>query len=256
MIVIALMRSWSGFGEWLQLLCGWWGGDKADHEEAEQRGDEGREDGVAVADDGRKGVVDEGSIPEEGDDGAGGNAGNGSSGSCSAPEEGGQDNRRESGTVDGVSVEGFLKDRLDMEGLVERPETKQDDHETADGEDLFVGCLWGDVADIDVVDEVGRGGEEPVVGGGDDLGEDGSHEKRAEEPERAGAGEAVEAGVGEDFAGPGMDFAGGKEDGTSDGDGDDDGLEDDGADDPANNGAGGVLFGFGGEELLVHGLIA
>ena len=74
--------------------------------------------------------------------------------------------------------------------------------------------------------------------------------------ERAGAGEAVEAGVGEDFAGAGVDFAGGKEDGTGDGDGDDDGLEDDGADDPANDGAGGVFFGFGGEELLVHGLIA
>ena len=92
-------------------------------------------------------MVDEGSIPEEGDDGAGGDAGDGGGGSSFAPEEGGEDDRSESRRVDGVGVERFLKDGLDMEGLIERPETKQDDHEAADGEDLFVGGLWGDVAD-------------------------------------------------------------------------------------------------------------
>ena len=117
-------------------------------------------------------------------------------------------------------------------------------------------ALGRDVADEDVVDEIGGGGEEIVVGGGDDLGEDGSHEQRAEELERSRAGEAVEAGVGEDLAGVVVDFAGGKEGGAGDGEGDDDGLEDDGADDPADDGAGGVLLGFGGEELLVHGLVA
>ena len=53
-----------------------------------------------------------------------------------------------------------------------------------------------------------------------------------------------------------VDFAGGKERGAGDGDGDDDGLEDDRADDPADDGAGGVLLGFGGEELLIHRLVA
>ncbi len=143
-----------------------------------------------------------------------------------------------------------------MEGLVERPEAEENDHEAADGEDLFVGGSGGDVADVDVVDEVGGGGEEPVVGGGDDLGEDGSHEEGAQELKGGRAGEAVEASVGEDLAGTAVDFAVRKEDGAGDGDGDDDGFQDDGADDPANDGAGGVLLGLGGEELLVHGLVA
>ncbi len=143
-----------------------------------------------------------------------------------------------------------------MQGLVERPETEENHDEAADGEDVFVGGFGVQVADVDVVDEVGGGGEEPVVGGGDDLGEDGSHEECAEELERAGAGEAVKSQIGKDFAGALVDFAGGKEDGADDSDGDDDGLEDDCADDPANNGAGGGLLGLGGEELLVHGLVA
>ena len=71
-----------------------------------------------------------------------------------------------------------------------------------------------------------------------------------------GGGEAVEADVGEDFAGVVVDFAGGEDGGAGDGEGDDDGLEEDGADDPAGDGAGGVLLGFGGEELLIHGLVA
>ena len=66
----------------------------------------------------------------------------------------------------------------------------------------------------------------------------------------------MEADVGEDFAGVFVDLAGGEEGGANDGEGDDDGLEDDGADDPADDGAGGVLLGAGGEELLIHGLIA
>ena len=66
----------------------------------------------------------------------------------------------------------------------------------------------------------------------------------------------MEAGVSEDFARVIVNFAGGEEGGAGDGDGDDDGFEDDGADNPAGDGAGGVLFGFGGEELLVHGLVA
>ena len=53
-----------------------------------------------------------------------------------------------------------------------------------------------------------------------------------------------------------VDLAGGEDGGAGDGEGDDDGLEDDGADDPAGDGAGGVLLGAGGEELLVHGLVA
>ena len=66
----------------------------------------------------------------------------------------------------------------------------------------------------------------------------------------------MEADVGEDLAGMVVDIAGGEDGGAGDGEGDDDGLEDDGADDPAGDGAGGVLLGLGGEELLVHGLVA
>ena len=76
------------------------------------------------------------------------------------------------------------------------------------------------------------------------------------EGDGGGVSEAVEADVGEDLAGMVVDLAGGEEGGAGDGEGDDDGFEDDGADDPADDGAGGVLLGFGGEELLVHGLVA
>ncbi len=92
----------------------------------------------------------------------------------------------------------------------------------------------------------GAGGGDALdsAGGSDDYGGDG------------GGLEAVEADVGEDLAGVSCDFAGGEKGGAGDGEGDDDGFEDDGADDPADDGAGGVLLGFGGEELLVHGLVA
>ena len=117
----------------------------------------------------------------------------------------------------------------------------------------FVRGFGGDVADEDVVDEIGGGREEVVVGGGDDLGEDGADQQRSED---APQGKAVDAGVGEDLAGAGRGLRRWEERGAYDGDGDDDGFEDDGADDPADDGAGGVFFGFGGEELLVHGLVA
>ena len=173
------------------------------------------------------------------------------------PEESREDDWSEGGGVDGIGVEGFFEDGLGTERLEERPEAEQDDHEPADDEDLLVRGVRAKVADVDIVDQVGRRGEEPVVGGGDDLGEDGSHEEGAEEFQGEGTvAESVEAGVGEDLAGGLADFTGGKERGTGNGDGDDDGFEDDGADDPADDGAGGVLFGFGGEELLVHGLVA
>ena len=64
-----------------------------------------------------------------------------------------------------------------MQRLVERPQAEQDDHQARDAEILLVGGLRVDVADEDVVDEIGRGGEEVVVRGGDDLGEDGAHEQ-------------------------------------------------------------------------------
>src|ERR1039458_1013492 len=71
-----------------------------------------------------------------------------------------------------------------------------------------------------------------------------------------GGREAVEAGVGEDLAGVVVALAGGEDGGAGDGDCDDDGLEDEGADDPSGDGTGGVALGTGGEELLVHGLVA
>ena len=125
--------------------------------------------------------VDEGRVPEDGDEGAGGDGGDGGGGGGAAPVEGGEDDGGERGGVDGVGVEGFLEDGLGVEALVERPEAEQDDHEAGDEEDVLVGGVGADVADEDVVDEVGGGGEEVVVGGGDDLGEDGADEERAEE---------------------------------------------------------------------------
>ena len=230
--------------------------------------------------------MDDGGVPEDGDEGACEDAGDGGGGGGPLPVEGGEDDRGESYAVDGVGVEGSLEDRLGAKGLEESPKSQKDDHETRDDEHLLIGGLRLDVADEDVVDEVGGGGEEPVVGGGDDFGEDGSHEEGTEELEEEegvggdggggggvgdaldGAGgvedyggdgggfEAVEADVGEDLAGALVDFSGGEECGAGDGEGDDDGLQDDGAYDPADDGAGGVLFGPGGEELLVHGLVA
>ena len=85
-------------------------------------------------------------------------------------------------------------------------------------------ALGLEVADEDVVDQVGGGREEIVVGGGDDLGEDGPDEKRAEKHEGTGAGEGVQAGVGENLAGVVVDIAGGKDGGAGDGEGYDDCL--------------------------------
>ena len=113
--------------------------------------------------------------------------------------------------------------------------------------------VGAEVADEDVVNQVGGRGKQPVVGGGNDLGEDGSDQKRAEQlagggarrgedlgggyhggsaggvgngDDRLGGREAVEADVGEDLAGTVVDFAGGEDGGAGDGEGYDDGLED------------------------------
>ena len=213
-----------------------------------------------------------GRVPEDGDEGSGEDAGDCGGGGGASPVEGGEDDWRERGAVDGVGVEGFFEDGFGVRGDCRGPDAEQDDHQAADDEDLLVGGLGLDVADEDVVDEVGGGREEIVVGGGDDLGEDGSDEEGAEELKQAWrvnggsdlcggddvdrpAGEvgtvvtvcsgceAVEADVGEDLAGMVVDLAGGEEGGAGDSEGDDDGLEDDGADDPADDGAGGVLLG-------------
>ena len=231
-------------------------GGERDEDEAEERGEEGGKNGVALGNDAGKGVVDEGRVPEKGDDGAGGDGGDGSGGGGAAPEESGEDNGGECGRVDGVGVERLFEDGFNVHGLVKRPDAEQYDHEAGDKEDLFVGGKGFKVAEEDVVDEIGGGGKEPVVGGGDDFGEDGTHEERAEELQDGGAVEGVEAEVGEDFAGAVVDFARGEKGGTGDGEGDDDGFKDDGADNPADDGAGGVLFGAGGEEFLVHALVA
>ncbi len=249
------MKYQSAFGEGLEMFQSGRRGEEADDEEAEERGDQRREDGVALAY--RRGEMRCDGVPGDGDDGAYSDAGYGCGGGGTLPEEGREDDWGEGGGVDGVGVEGFFEDGLGTERLEERPQAEQDDHEPADDEDLLVRGVGAKVADVDIVDQVGGRGEEPVVGGGDDLGEDGSHKEGAEELEGEGAvAESVEAGVGEDLAGGLADFTGGKERGTGDGDGDDDGLEDDGADDPADDSAGGVLLGFSGEELLVHGLVA
>ena len=152
-------------------------GEEADGDEAEEGGEEGGEDGVALGKDGGQVGVDEGGIPEDGDEGAGGDAGDGGGGGGARPVEGGEDDRGQGGGVDGVGVEGFLEDGFGMEALVEGPEAEGGDHEAADEEDLAVGGLGAEVADEEVVDEVGGGGEEVVVGGGDDLGEDGADEE-------------------------------------------------------------------------------
>ena len=241
----------SGLGKGLELLFRGWGGDEADRGEAKKRGQEGGKDGVARGDGLGQVGVDKLRVPEDGDEGAGGDTRNGRGRRGPFPEEGRQNDGRQSGGVDRVGVEGFLKNGMGAEGLVERPETEENDQKAADEENIAVRCLGPDVADVNVVDEIGGGREEIVVGGGDDLGEDGADQECAEQVRKR-----VERGVGEDLAGVFVDLAGGKECGADDGERDDDGLENEDADEPANDGAGSVLFRFGGEELLVHGLVA
>ena len=53
-----------------------------------------------------------------------------------------------------------------------------------------------------------------------------------------------------------VDLAGGEDGGASNRKGDNDGLQNHRADDPSGDGSRGVLLGFCGEELLVHGLVA
>ena len=200
--------------------------EQADGDEADETGEECGEDGVAVGENGGEVGVDEGAIPEDGDKGPGEDAGNGSGGGGAAPVERGEDDRGERSGVDGVGVEGFLKDGLCVQALIERPEAEQDDHRAGDEEDFFVRGAGLEVADEEVVDQVGGGGEEIVVGGGDDLGEDGPDEQRAEELEKKRCrsvvvphicAEGVQTGVGEDLAGMVVYFASGEDGGACDG---------------------------------------
>src|SRR5579871_2067483 len=84
---------------------GW--GEEADDDEAEERGDQRREDGVALAND-RWEVWGYG-VPGDGDDCTYGNAGYGGSGGCALPEESCEDDRCEGRRVDRVGVEGLLR---------------------------------------------------------------------------------------------------------------------------------------------------
>ncbi len=94
----------------MKLLRRRWGGKETDSDEAKEGGQESREDGVAIAEDSREIAVDERRVPEEGDESADSNAGNCGCGCGSTPEEGGEDDRSESGSVDGVGVERFFED--------------------------------------------------------------------------------------------------------------------------------------------------
>ena len=64
-------------------------------------------------------------VPEDGDEGAGEDAGDGGGGGGAAPVERGEDDGRERGGVDGVGVEGFLEDGFGVEALVKRPEAER-----------------------------------------------------------------------------------------------------------------------------------
>ena len=244
------------FGERLKLFFGGWRGEEAHSDKAEEADQKSGKDSVTLGDDRGKVAVDEGGVPENGDGGPGGDAGDGTGGSGAPPEERGEYDRCQCGGIDSVSVKGLLEDGVNVHRLVERPDAEQNDHEAGDDEGLFVGSFGDEITQVDVIDQVGSRGEEPVVGGGDDLGEDGAHKERAEKAEGGGAGEAMQAEVGENLAGAVMDLATREEDGACDGEGDNDGLENDSSDDPANNGTGCVLFGLGGEEFLIHGLVA
>ena len=63
-------------------------------------------------------------------------------------------------------------------------------------------------------------------------------------------------GVGDDFTRVGGDFSGLVEGRAADGDEDNDGLKEEGADEPADDGKAGVALRAGGEELLIHDLVA
>src|SRR5882724_9937108 len=85
----------SGFGEGLKLLFRRWGGDQADGNQAKERGNQSWEDSVAVAEDGGNVMVDERRVPEDCDDGAGGDARDGGGGGGTPPEEGCENNGRQ-----------------------------------------------------------------------------------------------------------------------------------------------------------------
>src|SRR5258707_8117754 len=95
----------SGFGEGLKLLFRGRRGDQADGNQAKERSNQSWEDSVAVAEDGRNVVVDEGRVPEDRDESTGGDARDGGGGGGTPPEEGREDDGSQCRRIDGVGVE-------------------------------------------------------------------------------------------------------------------------------------------------------
>ena len=87
-------------------LVGFGRGEEANYNETKEGGDEGGKDGVPVAEDSGDVGVDEGSVPEDGDEGSGEDGSDRGGGGGAAPVEGGEDDGRERGGVNGVGVEG------------------------------------------------------------------------------------------------------------------------------------------------------
>ena len=73
-----------------------------------------------------------------------------------------------------------MKNAFSVDGLVERPAPEEHDGKARNDENAFVRGIWRDVADEDVIDQVGSRGEQVVRRGGDDLGENGAKQDRAE----------------------------------------------------------------------------
>ena len=83
-----------------------------------------------------------------------------------------------------------------VDRLIKRPAAQQHHGQPRNDENPLVGRVRRDVADEDVLDQVGGRGEQVVRGGGNDLGEDRAQQQSAHE-----GGQPVARRVGNDLVG-------------------------------------------------------
>src|ERR1700733_12788120 len=122
-----------------------------------------------------------------------------------------------------------------MERLIERPQPKQNNHETRDCKSLLIGRLRIEIAEVDVVDEVGRRREQPVVRRRNNLCEDSSHQQRAQQAKWARTRKTVQPKISKNLPRTRLNLSTGKQTRPRDRERHDNGLENNRADDPSNH---------------------
>ena len=140
----------------------WRFSEEADYDERSDCDEKSRKNRVAICQDVRKKCLDCWEVPCECDDGA---AGDGSDGSPSCDPfriECREDDGGKGSGVDGVGPKHLLQNALSVDGLIQRPAPEKHDGEPRNDEDPLVGCIWRDIADEHVVDQVGCRGEQIV----------------------------------------------------------------------------------------------